>query len=151
MTSSTSAPLTPLRGSGGRTWAPVVHRSTPLRDRIAAERYGIPPTRVPEWTKRLTAHPCQPMSSAGTPIPALDSPLVCRHKIVPSQWFVGYLQHVTPPIVSHYPSPFTVAESSSLSRAPGIPLSGALLRSEDLATPGGSAVVPGRRAQPVHS
>lgn len=56
-TSSTPAPRAPLRAPSSRTQAPCEHRATPLRDRIAAVRYGPTETRIPAWVKRLAAIP----------------------------------------------------------------------------------------------
>jgi hypothetical protein len=42
-----------------RTTRAPGHTPAPLRDREAAERWGLPPYRTPEWTKNLTVHPRQ--------------------------------------------------------------------------------------------
>jgi hypothetical protein len=45
-----------------RVVKPAEHRSTPIRDRLSALRYGPAAvgTRVPAWVRRLAKSPCDP-------------------------------------------------------------------------------------------
>ena len=96
----------------------------------------------------MTTPTIQPVGSSlsgAQAAPSVSAPLTltcrrCHDELVPS-WLPRFLRHVTAGH-AHYPVPFL---SPSLLSA-SVPPTGTLSRSEDLLTPGGEAVVSGRRA-----